>query len=416
MTIWSPEWRVSLDSDVLTDVTLANLSITSGRTDLFAQPVAGYCHLELINLNNTTYDYSVGTQVTIEIKDSSGTYLPIFGGYLTDMAITVAASGHIGYTTKATITALGALSKLPKIIDEGVLSKDYEGNQIYSLLQNYLLGQWNEVPASATWATYDPTETWLNAVNIGLGEIDRPGKYEMINRSASNTNLYSLVAQIAQSGFGYIYEDASGNIGYADTTHRQVYLANNGYVELDANQALSGGIATSIRSADIRNQLVLSYGNNAGSHYTADDLASQTAYGIISQQATSNVDKTADAIALSDRYLALRSTPQPKFESITFQLANPEIDNSDRDALLATFMGQPIWIKNLPANIASGSFQGFVEGWTFRASYNQLSVTLTASPLTASLSPVPWNEVAASEAWNTLSAILTWENAIGEVA
>jgi len=416
MTLWTPEWKVSLNCDELTSATLANLSITSGRTDMFAQPVAGYCHVELINLSNSVYNYSVGAQLSIEIKNSAGTYIPIFGGYLSDMVISVAASGHIGYTTKATITALGALSKLPKIIDEGVLSSDYEGDQIYSLLQNYLLGQWNEVSASQTWATYDPTETWTNAVNIGLGEIDRPGKYEMISRSASNTNLYSLVAQIAQSGFGYIYEDASGNIGYADTTHRQVYLADNGYVELDANQALAGGIATSIRSADIRNQLVLSYGNNANSHYTADDTASQTAYGLISQQATSNVKNTGDAIALSERYLSLRSTPQPKFDSLTFQLANPEIYNTDRDALLNTFMGQPIWIQNLPANIASGSFQGFVEGWTFRASYNQLSVTITASPLTASLSPVPWSEVSASETWNTLSTILTWENAIGEVA
>ena len=66
----------------------------------------------------------------------------------------------------------------------------------------------------------------------------------------------------------------------------------------------------------------------------------------------------------------------PQFRSITFPLGNPEIDDSDRDALLECFMGLPIDITDLPANIGGGRFQGFVEGWTFRASYNGLAITL----------------------------------------
>jgi hypothetical protein len=48
-------------------------------------------------------------------------------------------------------------------------------------------------------------------------------------------------------------------------------------------------------------------------------------------------------------------------------------------------MGQPIALNNLPLNMSAGTFQGFVEGWTFRASYNELSVTLLMSPLAYSL-------------------------------
>ncbi len=416
MTAWTPEYLVKINGTVVTDVTLANLTITSGRTDIYSQPVAGYCQVQLINFNNQSYPFNVGTGLTIEVKDSSDTFIPIFGGYITDYATAVNNAGALGSTTLLTIVALGALSKLPKIIDPGVLSKDYDGDQIYTLLSGYLLGQWNEVPAAQTWATYNATETWENAVNIGLGSIDQPGDYEMIARNASSTDIYSLVSQIATSALGYIYEDAQGRIGYADSTHRQDYLANNGYVELDAGQALASGISTTVKSGDIRNKYTIAYGANASSSYTAEDLQSQSLFGLQAQSFTSNIDKQSDAELVADRYIALRSFPSAKFESITFPLGNPEIDDIDRDALLNVFMGMPVWIQNLPTNINDGSFQGYVEGWTFRASFNDLSLTFNASPVNFSQVAVKWEQVNAAETWNTISSSLTWLDAIGVVA
>ncbi len=79
-------------------------------------------------------------------------------------------------------------------------------------------------------------------------------------------------------------------------------------------------------------------------------------------------------------------------------------------------MGQPVWIQNLPVNIAGGSFEGYVEGWTFRASLNNLTITFNASPVNFSQVAVKWNQVNAAEAWNTLNPALTWLNAIGVVA
>jgi hypothetical protein len=415
MTAFTPEYLVKINGTVLTDVTLANFTITSGRTDIYSQPVAGYCQIQLINFNNQSYPFNVGTGLTIEVKNTSGTFIPIFGGYVTDYGTSVNTAGAVGSTTLLTIVALGALSKLPKFIDSGVLSKDYDGDQIYELLSGYLLAQWNEVPAAQTWAAYDPTVTWANAGNIGLGEIDRPGNYEMIARTASLTDIYSLVSQIATSALGYIYEDANGNIGYADSTHRQDYLANNGYVELDAGQALASGIATTVKSGDIRNKYTIGYGGGNNT-YTAEDLQSQSLYGLQAQSFTSNIDKLVDATAVADRYIALRSFPYAQFESITFPLGNPEIDNTDRDALLNVFMGMPVWIQNLPNNINDGSFQGYVEGWTFRASMNDLSLTFNASPVNFSQVAVKWEQVNAAETWNTLNTSLTWLNAIGAVA
>jgi hypothetical protein len=416
MTAYTPSYKVLVDSVEVTDVTIANLTVTSGRTDINVQPLAGYCQLQLMNLDNSSYNFTVGTGLAVEVTDSTGAYVPIFGGYISDFTIAVNRAGNIGFTTTATVTALGALSKLPKIIDNGILSQDFDGDQIYSLLSGYLLGQWNQVPAAQTWATYNPTETWAEAFNIGLGEIDQPGDYELIARSSAKTDLYSLCTDIANSAFGVLYEDSNGNIGYADSTHRQDYLGANGYTTLDANHANGLGLAATTRAGDLRNYFNIIYDNNANQSYVAEDLTSQSLYGVYGESYTSRIKSTSDAESLADRYIELRAYPSPKFQSITFVLGNPEIDDSDRDALINIFLGQPVWIQNLPGNISDGSFQGYIEGWTFRASLNNLSVTFNASPINFSQVTVKWEQVNAAETWNTLSPTLTWINAIGVVA
>jgi len=416
MTAYTPTYKVLVNAVELTDVTLANLTITSGRTDINSQPVAGYCQVQLLNVNNVAYDFTVGTSITIEVTNSIGTFVPIFGGTISDFTTAVNRSGNLQFTTIINITALGALAKLTKIIDAGILAQDQDGDQIYSLLDNFLLGEWQDVPAAQTWATYNPTETWANALNLGLGEIDRPGDFLMIARSSNETDLYSLCAAIATSALGLLYEDSNGNIGYADSTHRQDYLAANGYTTLDANHANGVGLSVSTRAGDLRNKFAITYGNNGNSVYTAEDAQSITDYGTYAEAFLSSIKDTADAELYADRVIALRSQPYPRFQSITFELGNPEIDDSDRDALINVFTGLPVWIQNLPPNISEGSFEGYVEGWTFRASLNNLTITLNASPVNFSQVAVKWESVNPAEAWNTLSPTLTWLNAIGAVA
>jgi hypothetical protein len=416
MTAYTPSFKVLVDGIELTDITIADFTITSGRTDIYQQPVAGYCQLQLLNLDNSSYNFNVGSGLTVEVTNSVGAYIPIFGGLISDFTITVNNTGELGYTTLATITALGALSKLPKIIDEGILSQDFDGDQIYALLSNFLLGSWNDVSPALTWAAYNPTETWANAVNIGLGEIDQPGDYELISRSSSDTDLYSLCTAIANSAFGVLYEDAYGNIGYADSTHRQDYLANNGYTTLDANHANGVGLSATTRAGDLRNSFTIVYDNNGNQTYTATDLESQALFGVYAEAYTSRIKKTVDAESLANRYIDLRAFPYAKFQNITFVLGNPEIDDADRDALINIFLGRPVWIQNLPPNITGGSFQGYIEGWTFRASLNNLTVTFNASPVNFSQVAVKWEQVNAAETWNTLNPALTWLEAIGVVA
>jgi hypothetical protein len=410
MTQWTPEWEVTINGGGdYTNLTLANLTITSGRQDIYSQPYAGYCNVEIINLDQSPIVIDVNDQINIRVKNSSGTFVNLFGGFVTDIDVEVTQASSTAISERIKVVALGALSKLPKTLTTGVLAKDFDGDQIYTILSQALFNTWNEVPASLTWATYDPTTTWANAENSGLGDIDQPGDYELAARSSDTTDIYSLVSSLATSGLGYLYEDAQGRIGYADSTRRSSYLSANGYVDLTGNHALARGIRTSKRSGDVRNNVTITYKANA--QQSASSAESIAIYGQQAYSITTSLEHNYDALSQAQFYLTLRAFPQAQFKSITFPISSPEIDNTDRDSLLNVFMGMPLNITELPLNITNGEFQGFVEGWTFSAGYNSLYLTLTVSPTAYSLQAMRWNGVPVGETWSTINAGLEWINA-----
>jgi hypothetical protein len=411
MTQWNPVWLVEIDGVAYTNAVLANLTIRSGRTNIYEQAQAGYVNLQLLDVDQTAIPVAINSTIGVSVKDTSGTFVPIFGGNVVDIGLEVRDVGTTMFTQTYSITALGALARLPKALTDGVLSKDFDGDQIETILRQVLFASWAEVPGALTWGTYEPTTTWATAENNGLGEIDTPGNYELANRSSSRIDVYSLVSALATSGLGYIYEDAQGQIGYADSTHRTTYLAANGYVDLDANHARAAGLRIETRVGDVRNSLTIKYGSTSSAEESASNAASITQYGTLAQIITTTLEHSDDAIDQANFYLSLRAQPQPIFSEITFDLTNPEIDDGDRDNLINIFMGEAIALNNLPLNMASGTFQGFVEGWSFQAAYNRLSVTLLLSPLAYSLQAMRWNDVPITETWASVSPTLDWANA-----
>ena len=412
MTQWSPVWKVTIDGTEYTNAVLANLTIRSGRTNIYEQAQAGYANIQLIDVNQTAVPVNINSTISIQIKDTSNTFVPIFGGNVVDIGLEVRDVGSTMFTQTYSITALGALARLPKALTDGVLSKEFDGDQIYDILSAVLFNTWAQVAGSVTWGGYTPAgTTWATAENNGLGEIDRPGNYELAARSSSRTDVYSLVSALATSGLGYLYEDAQGRIGYADSTHRTNYLAANGYVDLDANHARAAGLRIQTRVGDVRNALTIKYNATSSSEISASDAASIAQFGSLAQIINTTLHNAADATAQANFYLSLRAQPQPIFSEISFDLTNPEIDNADRDNLINVFMGEAIALTNLPLNMASGTFQGFVEGWSFQAGYNRLSVTLLLSPLAYSLQAMRWNDVPITETWLSVSPTLDWENA-----
>ena len=411
MTVWTPDWKLTVAGVDYTDIAISDIAHQAGRDDIYTQPNPSYLQVEVVALSGQTLPFAINDGMTLQVKDSTGTYKTLFGGNITDITVEVSNTGSIATVVSYTILAMGALVKLAKEIYDTILSQDFDGNQMLTLLSYSLTNSWNEVSAAQTWAVYDAAITWANAENIGLGEVDTPGLYEMENRGVEPDTIYNIASAIANSAFGYLYEDSEGNIGYADADHRQTYLAANGYTDISANTAIGAGLKTTTKAADIRNDIYLNYGNNFGSQKTATNATSIATYGYRSETINSLIHDATNAQEVADRYISLRAFPYPTFDSTTFPITNPEIDNADRDALLGIFVGQPIHITDLPVQISNGAFEGYVEGWRWSTRFNELFLTINLSPVNFSQVAMRWNSVPATEAWNTIDNTLTWEYA-----
>ncbi len=79
---WLPEWRITVGTTVYTNVTSVN--VTTGRIDIDRQCQAGYARMDIINATNALFDIDVTDSLTLELKDSAGVYVPVFGGTVSD--------------------------------------------------------------------------------------------------------------------------------------------------------------------------------------------------------------------------------------------------------------------------------------------------------------------------------------------
>jgi hypothetical protein len=131
MSAWTPEWLVTIAGTDVTDVSIANLSITSGRTDIYQQPVAGYCSLTLINLTGAPVTAEINDAISVQVKDTSGNFVAIYGGTITDIDVRVDTASGTVLTESISIIALGALARLPRLTFTGTVASDFDGDQMY---------------------------------------------------------------------------------------------------------------------------------------------------------------------------------------------------------------------------------------------------------------------------------------------
>jgi hypothetical protein len=396
---------------VYTNVTSVNVTI--GRIDIDRQCQAGYARMEIINPTNALFDIDVTDSLTLELKDTSGTYVPFFGGTVSDFTTSVRTPEETGFVTLGTILAVGALAKLPKAIYTDSVAHGLDGEQISIILSELLVNEWIEVAPALQWQDYNPTTTWANAENVGLGEIDT-GLYQMDNLSAADRNTQTLVQQIADSALGNLYEDKQGRIAYADADHRSNYLATNGSTQLDGNYASPASVKSILQIGKIRNSEIVRYGNDYGSTYSATDDASIALYGRYQRTIDSNIRYLADVEDIVERDLALRSTPRTQLDQITFRLDNPNMPSAQLDDLINLFFGEPVVITNLPFNMFEGYFSGFVEGISMRATPTFVDMTIYVSPTDFSLIAPTWATVLPTNTiWSGVNGTLQWSKAIG---
>jgi hypothetical protein len=408
---WLPEWRVTVGDDVYTTVT--SVSFASGRLDIDRQATAGYCQVQIINATNAPFTINVTEPITLELKNSSGTYVTVFGGEVSDFNIGVRSPEEAGYITTGTILGIGSLAKLTKVVYNTALAEGLDGAQIAAILGSALNLSWAEVTPTVTWDTYPATQTWETAESY-IGEIDS-GFYTMIALAASaSAKSQTLVDEISTSALGQIYEEKDGDVSYADADHRSNYLAANGFTNLDGSYATPSSITATTQVARIRNSLIYRYATGYASTYSTSYTDSIASYGLFERSVDSNIKNLADITDIASRELNLRKNPRGSLGAIRFRLDNPDMPSAMLDSLIGVFFGQPVLINNLPSNLLDGTFDGFVENVALNATPTYVDITLYVSATDFSLSTTQWETVLpASLIWTGVNATLTWTNATG---
>ena len=408
---WLPEWRVTVGDDVYTTVT--SVSLASGRLDIDRQCSAGYCQVEIVNTDGTPFTIDVTDTITLELKDSAGNYVVVYGGEVSDFSIGVRSPEESGFITYGRILGVGYLAKLTKSVYNTALAEGLDGAQIAAIVDNVLNLTWDEVTPTLTWDTYPATTTWEDAESY-IGTIDS-GFYTMVNLAASATaKSNTLVDQIANSALGQMHEEKNGLVSYDDADHRSNYLIANGFTNINGSYATPSTIRSITATARIRNSLIYKYGAGYASAYSTSDTDSVATYGLYQRSFESNIKDLTDITEIASRELNLRKNPRGSLEAITFRLDNPDLPSADLDTLINIFFGQPILITNLPSNMLGGQFDGFVENIALKATPTYVDITLYISATDFSLSTTQWETILpASLIWTGVNGTLTWTNATG---
>jgi hypothetical protein len=379
MTAWNPQPTVVINGVAHTSLTLWNVSIGYGRTSVWEQARASFANIAILNTTGTDHGFDMNQVVIVKVKNSAGADVTIFTGKITSVDNSISSSGSAGTAAIQTITAVGPFADMSrKIIGGSAWAKEMDDVRMTRI---------------------------FNDAGVAIDTVDTPGVYEFMATTPPVTDAYSLAASYATQAFGYIYETAGYEVGFANESHRFVDARDNGYLVIPESYILWGDVASQKTLADITNSIIVSY--RAGSE-DAQDATSQATYGIVAGTVDTELHNATDAQVQADRYVTLRAYPRTSLSSFTVQVDSNAVSDANRDYLLAMSMGEPIQISSLPIAIKNTTYKGFVEGYSFQINRYQMSLTLSTSDFTYSVTPTRWQDVPAADIWSAVDPAVQW--------
>lgn len=392
------------------DKTINGVSLTNGRTKVDEQPRAGYANIVLVTPNNTYPSIEIDQKVEIKVDDSSGTEVILWTGWISDIANKLKSFGSEGWLNEQQLTAVGSLAKLNRrLVGASGFAKEFDGDRIYNIIKEGAGITWAEyTPATDTWADVNSLLQWQN-VDLLIGDIDRPGDFELVVYSGGATNAFNLAQQAAASGLGVLYECHCGRINYDDYSSRTDDVAANGFTEIETDSILINGLSSISRLSDLINEIEISYKNNQTE--IGSNTNSIASYGTFAAKLSTLLEHDYDAAQRVNYYLETRAFPRITLNQITLALHLNEVSDSMRNSMLPMRVSKPISITGLPASIFPDVFSGFVEGYTWTINRNELFLTLNLSEYALSQLQMNWLQVPSSLTWADVSATLEWQEA-----
>jgi hypothetical protein len=401
VTAYTPYPKVIFAGAVeYTDNTISNISITTGRRDIYEQGQVGFASVDLWTDAATALNVNLSDSIEIQIQNSTGIYKTIFNGIISDLEITLDGYGDIGSIARYRVTGLGPLAQLNKHLTGGSgFSKEFDGTRIYNILADAFLQnwfevsgtlQWQQINALVTWESWDGTNQEL--IDSLTAQIDVPGDYEITAYSDGATNALSLAQQAAQSGRGFLYEGHDGTLFYDSYSAR----ANQTPLTLTADDLLASGLRQAAQWSEIVNNVTVTYKNNNEKY--AADYTSQQLYGQLSGTRSTTLENAADAQSQATAFLESRAYPRTYPEDLTIALHSPTVSSATRNALIDMYVGDSVYTQELPA-VFGTTFDGFVEGMRWNIDRYTATLNLVCSAVSETYPHPIWLQIAPTVTW-----------------
>ena len=376
---WTPQPTISINGTDRKSITLQDVEISYGRTSVWEQARASYARVSIINNTNTDYGFDMNQTVSIKVKDTSAVDVTIFTGKITSVSNSIAGSGAIATSAIQTLTAVGAFAQMSrKLIGGSAYPSEFDTTRMSRIFTE----------AGAT-----------------VDLVDTPSIYTFDTRAGNTNDAYTIAADYAQQADGYIYETATGSVGFANESRRFIDQRDNGYLIIPNNYILWNSVSSEKTLADIANSISVSY--TAGT-YQVEDTTSQATYGKVAGSVTTQLSTLADATVQGDRYLALRATPRTSLSTFTIPIDSSNVSDVNKDKFISMAMGKAIQITTLPIPIKNTTYKGFVEGYSFSINQFQMVMTLNTTDYTYSITATRWQDVSAATTWAAVTPTVQW--------
>jgi hypothetical protein len=389
---------------------IQGVTLTNGRTTVDEQPRAGFATINLVTPDNTNPNIEIDYKVVVKVDDSDGDDVTLWTGWVSDIQNSIVGFGSAGRLNQQTITAIGSLAKLNRrLVGADGYPKENDGDRVYEIIKEGAGITWAEYqPNDDTWADVNALLQWQN-VDLLIGNIDRPGDFELVAYSAGATGALGLAQQAAQSGLGVLFECPEGRICYSDYTYRTDDVAANGFTTIDTDSILARGLSSVSRLSDLINEIKVTYKNN---QTESDESATSIAlYGRFASAVSTILENDFDAEQRAEYYIETRAFPRTRLNQITLALHLDQVSDAMRDSMLPMRVSEPVSITGLPSSIFPGTFAGFVEGFTWTINRNELFLTLNVSEYALSQLEMNWLQVPPTLEWQDVSATLEWQEA-----
>jgi hypothetical protein len=402
--------KIFINDVAYTGETINGVTLTNGRDTVDEQPRAGFATITLVTPDNTYPDIEIDYRIVVQVDDSAGTPVTLWTGWVSDVETRLVSFGATGFLNEQRITAVGTLSKLNRrLVGFDGYPKENDGDRVFDIIKEGAGITWAEYqPASDTWADVNALLAWQN-VDLLIGDIDRPGDFELVAYSGGETGALNLAQAAATSGLGVLYESPDGKINYSYYSSRTDEVALSGFITIDTNSILSNGLSSVSRLSDLANEIEVVYKN--GQTEIDTNPTSIALYGRYAAKVFTLLENNFDAEQRVEYYLETRSFPRTRLNQITLALHLDQVSDAMRDSMLPMRVSEAVSITGLPTSIFPGYFAGFVEGFTWTINRNELFLTLNVSEYALSQLEQNWLQVDPALTWADVSATLQWQEA-----